>query len=365
MNMRDLYERRLDIIKEQKEKNGCLAIGTFCSYAPVEILYSFGIIPVRIWGESDNLHRADALLQTFTCPPARHLMALGLEGHYGFLDGVIHCYTCDAACGLYNIWVRNLKPRFSHLMSLPYMAINEALTYTITEFGNFIEKLESFVKTEYSQESLKRSITLYNEARSLMKEVYHLKKGSLLISYADICAMNICCQTLPVEMFLPELKNFIKTIKKDKSRSRKKLKILISGSVISDTSLVDFIEEAGGNIVADDACTGLRLLQDVIPDGDPLQSLAGYYLTRAPCASRADFPSRKKYLLEALSDFGIDAVIFIHQKFCDPHLSDHPFLKKILDETEIPNLQFELEGEGLTGQVRTRIESFFEMLERR
>jgi len=239
------------------------------------------------------------------------------------------------------------------------------LAYTITEFGNFIEKLESFVKTEYSQESLKRSITLYNEARSLMKEVYHLKKGSLLISYADICAMNICCQTLPVEMFLPELKNYIKTIKKDKSRSRKKLKILISGSVISDTALVDFIEEAGGNIIADDACTGLRLLRDVIPDGDPLQSLAGYYLTRAPCASRADFPSRKAYFLETIADFEIDAVVFIHQKFCDPHLSDHPFLKKILGEAEIPHLQFELEGDGFTGQVRTRIESFFEMLERR
>ncbi|RPJ12907.1 MAG: 2-hydroxyacyl-CoA dehydratase [Desulfobacteraceae bacterium] len=365
MNIRELYERRLDIVKEQKAKDNCPVIGTLCSYAPVEILNSFDIIPLRIWGESENLHKADALLQTFICPPVRHLMALGLEGHYNFLDGIVHCYTCDATCGLFNIWVRNLKPGFSHLISLPYMDINEALSYTIAEFGILIGKLESFTRKKFSPESLKRSITLYNEVRSLMREVYYLRKGGFRISYSDICAMNICCETLPAENFLAELRKYVKTIKEEKRGSRGKLKILISGSIISDTSLMDFIEEVGGNIVADDACIGLRTLRDVIPEGDPLESLAGYYLARPPCASRADFPSRKTHLLETLTDFNIDAVVFIHQKFCDPHLSDHPFLKKIFDEAKIPHMQLELEGDGFTGSVRTRIESFFEMLERR
>jgi benzoyl-CoA reductase subunit C len=365
MNFKELYERRLDIVKEHKEKNGCPVIGTFCSYAPVEILHSFGIIPVRIWGESDNLNKADALLQTFICPPARHLMALGLEGHYGFLDGIVHCYTCDAVCGLYNIWVRNLKPRFSHLMSLPYMSINEASEYTMTEFGILTEKLGNFAGKKFDPESMQKSITLYNSERSLMREVYNLKKSGFRISYSDICDMNICCETLPAENFLSELRPYVETIKEKGCGSGEKLKILISGSVISDTSLVDFIEEVGGDIVADDACMGLRSLRDAIPEGDPLQSLAGYYLSRPRCASRADFPSRKEYLLETLANFDIDAVIFIHQKFCDPHLSDHPFLKNILDGAGIPHIQIELEGDGFTGQVRTRIESFFEVLERR
>ena len=365
INFRDLCERRLDIVKEQKEKDNCPVIGTLCSYVPVEILHSFGIIPVRIWGQSENLHKADALLQPFICPPVRHLMALGLEGHYNFLDGIVHCYTCDATCGLFNIWVRNLKPGFSHLISLPYMTIDESLTYTMAEFGNFIGKLESFTKKKFSPENLKRSITLYNEARSLMKEVYYLRKSGLLVSYSGICAMNICSQTLPLEIFLPELRKYVKKMKEEERGSSGKLKILISGSVISDTSLMAFIEEAGGDIVADDTCIGLRMLRDVIPEGDPLQSLARYYLTRPPCASRSDFPSRKAHFLETLTDFDIDAVIFIHQKFCDPHLSDHPFMKKVLDETGIPSMQLEMEGDELTGRVQTRIESFFEMLERR
>lgn len=365
MSLRDLYERRFEIIKEQKARNGCAVIGTFCSYAPVEILHSFGIIPVRIWGESENLHKADALLQTYICPPARHLMALGLEGRYDFLDGVVHCYTCDAVCGLYNIWVRNLRPRFSHLISLPYTAIDEAISYTMAEFGIFTEKLGNFTGKKFAPESLQKSIALYNSARSLMREVYNLTKSGFRISYSDICAMNICFETLPAENFLAELRAYIETIKEKERGSGKKLKILISGSIISDISLMDFIEEVGGDIVADDACMGLRTLRDAIPGGDPLQSLAGYYLSRPRCASRADFPSRKAYLLETLANFEIDAVIFIHQKFCDPHLSDHPFLKNILNGAGIPHMQLELEGDGFTGRVRTRIDSFFEVLERR
>ena len=365
MNFRDLCDRRLDIVKEQKEKNGCPVIGTLCSYVPVEIIHSFGIIPVRIWGESENIHRADALLQTFICPPARHFMALGLEGHYNFLDGIVHCYTCDATCGLFNIWVRNLKPEFSHLISLPYMAGDEALAYTITEFGNFIEKIESFIKKKFSRDSLEKSIILYDEARSLLKKVYHLKRGGIPVSYTEIFSMNRCIQSLPVEMLIPQLADYVKSAGNAKPAGGKRRKILISGSVVSNTSLITFIEERGGDIVADDTCMGLRLLRNVKPEGDPLESLARYYIAGPMCASRADFPSRKAYLLDMLTDFDIDAVIFIHQKFCDPHLSDHPFLKKILDEEEIPHFQFELGGDGFTGQVRTRIESFFEMLERR
>jgi benzoyl-CoA reductase/2-hydroxyglutaryl-CoA dehydratase subunit BcrC/BadD/HgdB len=56
-------------------------------------------------------------------------------------------------------------------------------------------------------------------------------------------------------------------------------------------------------------------------------------------------------------------MIFMHQKFCEPHLADHPFLKKILTEIGIPQVQLELDGEGLSGQIQTRLEGFFEMLE--
>ena len=365
MSFQELSERHRDIIRVERSRGDRQVMGTMCSYVPVEILHSFGILPVRIWGQSDDIGKADALLQQFVCPPVRHLMALGLEGRYDFLDGIVHCYTCDATCGLFNIWVRNLRPRFSHLISLPYAAIDEALAYTMAEFGVLIEKLESLTQTQFSPDSLASSVALYNEARALMKNVYRLLGRGLPISYVDMHAMNVCSQVLPVEAFIPHLKDFLEAAKQTAPVSGKRRRFLLSGSVITDTALLAFVEDLGVKIVADDTCMGLRLLQGAIGEGEPLESLARYYLTRPPCASRADFPSRKSYLLDTLAEYDIDAVAFVHQKFCDPHLSDHPFLKKILDEAGIPNMQLELEGEGFTGRVQTRIESFLEMLETR
>jgi len=39
------------------------------------------------------------------------------------------------------------------------------------------------------------------------------------------------------------------------------------------------------------------------------------------------------------------------------------FCDNALAEKGIPQVQLELEGEGLTGQIQTRLEGFFEMLE--
>lgn len=66
-----------------------------------------------------------------------------------------------------------------------------------------------------------------------------------------------------------------------------------------------------------------------------------------------------------IDQFAIDAVIFIHQKFCDPHLSDYPFLKKALEEKDIPSMQLEYDGERFNSQMQTRVEIFIEMLEAR
>ncbi|MCD6570914.1 MAG: 2-hydroxyacyl-CoA dehydratase [Deltaproteobacteria bacterium] len=362
---KDLYDRHIEMIQEEQRKNERLAIGTLCSYVPVEILHAFNILPVRLWGQSEDISQADALLQIYICPPARHIMALGLAGHYDFLDGIVHSYTCDATCGLFNIWCRNLKPKFSFLLSPPYIDIDEAIEYSLAEHRGFITALENFTKKRFSVDRLRRSINLYNEARAYIKEIYDVKHRGAPVSYLDIYYINLCLQVLPVEMLISLYQDYLLAAKEMVSKGSGKYRILLSGSVISDVDIMGLIEQRGGDIVVDDTCLGFRLVQDRInEDEDPLTALVKYYLRRPPCSSRADFPARKNHVLEMISLFDVDAVIFMHQKFCDPHLSDHPFLKKVLDEKGIPQMQLELEEEeGLTGQVQTRLESFFEILE--
>ena len=359
----DLICRHLEIAQDEQQR-GRSVMGTLCSHVPVEIFHAFGVLPIRLWGQAEEIGRADVLLQTYICPPVRHLMALGLSGRYDFLDGLIHTYCCDATCGLFNIWRRNRKPRFSRMVSLPYQATEEAVDYAVAEFRGLIDALAAFTGKPFSEEALARSIRLYEEARGLLRDLYRLKQEGEAIPYREIYRQNLMFQRLPIERFIPLCREY--RPRAAAAVSANHIRILLSGSVVADEQILERIEELGGRIVADDMCLGLRLLQgQVAENGDPVRALAAFYLERPPCASRADLPSRRRCLLSTIASAGVEAVIFIHQKFCDPHLSDHPLLKKTLEDQGIPQLQFELEGEGMTAQVQTRLEGFFEMLEGR
>jgi benzoyl-CoA reductase subunit C len=360
---KDLIRRHMEIAQDE-QKRGRPVMGTLCSHVPAEIFHACGVLPIRLWGQAEEIGRADVLLQTYICPPVRHLMAQALSGRYDFLDGLIHTYCCDATCGLFNIWRRNRNPRFSRMVSLPYQATEESIEYAVAEFQGLIDALADFTGEPFSEKALTSSIRLYEEARGLLRDLYRQKREGAAIPYREIYRLNLLSQLLPIERFISLCREY--QPRAAASVYTRQIRILLSGSVVADEEILERIEELGGRIVADDTCLGLRPLQGQVADnGDPIRALAAFYLARPPCASRADLPSRRDYLLSTIASTGAEAVIFIHQKFCDPHLSDHPLLKKTLEEQGIPQLQFELEGEGMTAQVQTRLEGFFEMLERR
>lgn len=52
------------------------------------------------------------------------------------------------------------------------------------------------------------------------------------------------------------------------------------------------------------------------------------------------------------------------QKFCTPHLADYPTLSNELRKEGVPSILIEMdETWQMEGQLKTRIEGFFEMLE--
>jgi benzoyl-CoA reductase/2-hydroxyglutaryl-CoA dehydratase subunit BcrC/BadD/HgdB len=56
-------------------------------------------------------------------------------------------------------------------------------------------------------------------------------------------------------------------------------------------------------------------------------------------------------------------VIFVFQKFCTPHLADHPMVAQGLKDAGIPSIAIEMDESGLVeAQVATRLETFWGML---
>ena len=54
-----------------KEKTGGKVVGTFCSYAPEELVLAGGALAFRIVGGSGSISKADAYLQSYSCSLVR------------------------------------------------------------------------------------------------------------------------------------------------------------------------------------------------------------------------------------------------------------------------------------------------------
>ena len=99
------------VIKTMKE-TGKRAVGMFPVFAPDELVYAAGCIPVGMWGGHTEFELADKYLQSFCCSLVRANMEYGLKGDYNMLSAVVANSFCDALKGLYKNWpygIRNIQ----------------------------------------------------------------------------------------------------------------------------------------------------------------------------------------------------------------------------------------------------------------
>ena len=146
--------------------------------------------------------------------------------------------------------------------------------------------------------------------------------------------------------------------------AQSKVRLHISGSISVDPSFYTLIDQAGGLVVSDDLCTGSRYFWDrVETDEDPLVAIKNRYLSRISCPSKYPAEDRREYLFSRIKESGSQGVIFLLEKFCDPHLFDYPGIREDLEKEGIRSLWLETElfvsGEE---QVKTRLEAFIEMI---
>jgi benzoyl-CoA reductase subunit C len=348
------------------KSSGRKIFGYFCSYAPEEIIHAAGIIPVRVMGGSDAITLADVHLPSYVCSFSRSCYDLGLKDVYNYLDGVVFPYTCDTMVSLYNIWRKDIKTPYVGFVD-PLCAKREtSRKYFREEIARFRSSLEKFLGREISEDCLEKSIEIYNKNRKLLKKIYELRKNSIPpISGVEALTIVRSSMLAPKEEHSRLLENLLTKISEKENVPEPGLRILVSGSVIYDSEILKMIEDAGGLIVTDDLCTGTRYFWDMVnPKASPLVAIADRYYERIPCPCNYPPEKRLEHIMNLVKDFKVEAVIFVLQKFCDPHLFDYPFMEDRLKEFEIPTLLIETEHvNSPIGPLKTRIEAFFETIQ--
>ncbi len=364
---RKIAENPNDYARKWKKETGGKVAGFFCSYTPEEIITAADSLGFRILGNSAAVSLANAHIQSYACSFVRSSLEEALSGELDFLDGAVFPHTCDSIQRLSDIWRINLNLDFHTDIILPVKLNTEsAKKYAVNIFKKFKSDIEKSFNIKISDEKIRKVALLYNKIRESLKKIYNyrIEKPNVLTS-ADIYSIFKASMVMERSIFLEKLLNLIKAIEQKEALKEDKKRIIISGGICGMTDIYTIIEDAGGVIVSDDLCTGLRYCDGVIDlNGDIIENIAERYIERIICPAKHNgLYKRGENLIKTVKETKASGVIFIFLKFCEPHAFDYPYIKEMLKKEKISSLSFEIEGGSISlNQLKTRCEAFIETL---
>jgi len=378
--VREIYQDRTQRAKELKAE-GKSVIGYLCIYPILEMMTAADLVPYRIFGDmGEPITKADACLPTVVCPFLRSALDVGLKGKYDFLDGVVMCHSCEVGEKLGHIWRTYLNYSYSHFIDVPHTVHKAAQEQFKEQLKDFKKTLESFTGKELSPDRLKEAVKVHNQQRALVRKLYDLTKPDPpLISGAEILQTMVALMSIPVDEGNELLRQVIDEVKERKNGpQRQSVRLLVWGSIIDDTALIEMIESSGANVVIDDTCVGSRAyFPDVEPTDDPLDGLAYRYLVELKCPRtfrgddprntkkdyRADLETRFGYLRDYVKEWNGNGVILQSVRYCDIHGYEVPGLKDYLDSIGLPNIYLEHDySKAALAPLKTRVQAFLEMI---
>ena len=365
----ELANNSYEYAQQLKEQTSQKIIGYFCSYTPEEIIYAAGALPFRIFGSEISIAHADAHLQAYCCSLARGGLEEALAGRLNLLDGTVFPHTCDTMQRLSDIWRLNAGFPLHFDVVLPAKLNSESsFQYIVDILNKFKQDLERGLSTKISNERLHKTINLYNQIRKGLQELYLLRSGNpAIIPGSQLYAIVKSAMMMDRNEFKQQLDQVLSQLRKaNKSvQANQKKRIVLAGGICNHPDIYSMLEDSGGVVVWDDLCTGARYFNGATDENiDPIEAIAKRYFERVICPTKHfNTTYRGTNLVRLVKEEKADGVIFLFLKFCDPHAFDYPCLKECLDGEEIPSIFLEVEQQiSASGQLRTRLEAFVEML---
>ncbi len=344
-------------------------IGHVCSYIPRELIHAAGALPYRIRaGGNYETGLADELMANITCSFCRSCLELGLRGKYDFLDGLVSMNTCESMRRMCDNWRHKVKSSFFYYMSVPYKSNAAAVQWFAEELKIFTGRLEGFLGVTVTNEEIRKSIKKYDEMRELLRKLYALRRvRTFPFSGAEIQALTAVLSSIPVEKSIDMLKEAILQAGLEKSRNESDVRVMLVGNCLDDINYTEFIESFGVSVVTDVSCFGmLSLWDDIGITGDPFETIAASYLRRTVCPRMPQTESARLALIrKMIGEYDVDGIIFERMMYCNLWSGETMWLKRDLKEFNSPILILDREYTvDSTGQDKTRIQAFLEMIAR-
>ena len=361
---------------EEAKKNGTKIVGYFPgNYVPEEIIYASGAVPICLMHGGDP-HPADVGLSVVPhlfCPFSRSQLGeriIGENPFYSMMDMLVAPITCQHLRKVAEVWEYVGDLQMFKLGIPQQYSYDFEVEYYSDRLKALKDRLEAFTENEITDEKLGKAIDLYNRMRGLLRNISFMRRSSdsSITSLEFVKLNHASFYADPVFMidFLESLYSELKG--KQPDSDGKKPRILLIGPNIGygDYRVLELVEAAGGEIVIEEICEGIRYYwHDIENNGNPFQSLTkGYLSGRVPCGfMRYSSKMRLDFVLKLIDDFNVSGIIWYELLYCETYDSESYYFVEEMGKRNIPILVLESSySTADTGQIKTRIDAFIEIL---
>ena len=342
-------------------------VGVMHPIVPQEILYAAGLHPFRLFpfpGEQISL--AHTHLHVDTSSIFRAIWDQVLKGQFSFLDGVVLPESCETVSYFARGWRYHRPGDFvATTAGLRFNKTKNALDFFAQDLRVLASTVSAFAGTEISTSSLASAIRLFNDNRKLLQQIGELRKSdSPLLTGLEAFQIFMASHVMDKADNNKLLEKLLLELQSRKPGPKPRARILVSGPCVVDFRILAAMEESGALIVADDTNFGSRSFSHMVEEGgDPYTALAGGY-TGISCPFSISVEHRLSSLLETVSHYKVEGVIFAIERACESEKMDFPYLERELKARNIPVIFIETEYLCNISPIQTRIDGFVESITR-
>ena len=373
-NLDGILAACIDLVEDTKfptvgrwRDGGGKIVGHFQVYFPEEIAHAAGLLPFKVRGAPIEAAHADSRFGSYLCSVVKTSLELALSGRVT-LDLFVTQPICDAARNLAAVWGRNF-PYPCQILYLPQNASSpSAPAYLRGEYDRLRRVLETIAGRPVTDEQIRASITLFNENRRLLRELYAMKRETpWLVAAHEAYALVSVGWLVPREEHNELLASVLPLLRARGAKQQDRIRVVFEGGFCEQPPL-DLIRSIGLScyVVDDDFLIGMRwILSDVPSSDDPLRDLAEAYLDRSSYSPVQHDPRKPKeaMLLDRVATSGARAAIVSAAKMCEPGLEEQVAYVHALEGAKVPHFVTEFEENMTTfEQLEIQLETFVENL---
>lgn len=363
-------------VESWKQRNRGKVLGVFPMNFPAEIAHAAGVLPVIVQDNDEPISDGNYMLTEFYCGFTRSVADQASKGMLEHFDGFMSADHCIELMGAVDV-VREKMPsrKVFYGQFIAVMGHDWTERRVRANVESFIHEVEEFSGASISNEDLQNSISIFNENRTLIRQIFQDRRdGTCCVAPGVLQDIVKSSMVMDKQEHTQLLRELLPELRAAHSPAGKELiKVHLSGHFCHAPSskLLELIEDCGAIVIDDDLFVGFRFVSTDVPvRTDAVEALCAWYQDRntaVPCPTRVQHDINwDDYLVDSIERNGADAIVILMAKFCEPHMLYYPELRKALDARGIPHLLVETEHEGLPAEtVRTRFEALFEGIRRR